>query len=65
MLMEQLMKILERDTSNEEKAGKISDFIEGSIERASLSAAQWGSNDSDYMEKELERDLWGYYDDEE
>lgn len=64
MLYDQVMRILERDESNEEKACRISDFLEGSVERAEESATFFDL-DADGAFKSLRADLWGDYDDEE
>lgn len=64
MLYDQVMRILELDASNEEKVCRVSDFIEGSVERAEESATFFDL-DADSAFKSLRADLWGGYDDEE
>lgn len=64
MLYDQVMRILELDASNEEKACRISDFIEGSVERAE-EAATFFDLDADDAFESLRADLWEGYDDEE
>lgn len=64
MLYDQMMRILELNASNEEKVCRISDFIEGSVERAE-EAATFFDLDADDAFKSLRADLWEGYDDEE
>lgn len=64
MLYDQVMRILELDASNEEKAYRISGFIEGSVERAEESATFFDLDADDAL-KSLRADLREGYDDEE
>ena len=64
MLYDQVMRILELDASNEEKACRMSDFVEGSVERAEEAATFFDLDAYDTLES-LRIDLWGGYDDEE
>ena len=64
MLYERILGILERSDSKEEMACRISDMIEGVVERTETAVIQY-DGDADYAMKFIKDDLWrGYYDED-